>query len=227
MTNSYENEIWESLLKAAVIKNSLDELERYSRENTENIAPPASYDHKMQKLAQRLYYKSIVKSSLHYIRKSAALLFTLAGMASVFLLHFDEVRAACHNVIMDVYEEYIQFYFHSDLDSDVTPVKLGYIPEGYTLSEEISGEWEHDITYYNAQGEMLFFSSTPYQYISQADHEHYDICDVEIDRYSGQLLRSTDERFPSMLYWQTETSYCYLQAPLPEEEMIKIAKNVK
>lgn len=60
-----------------------------------------------------------------------------------------------------------------------------------------------------------------------SDHEHYDICDVEIDRYSGQFFRSTDERFPSMLYWQAETSYCYLQAPLPEEEMIKIAKNIK
>ncbi len=49
------------------------------------------------------------------------------------LLHFDDVRAACHNVISRIYEKYILFDFYSDLDSEITPVRLEYIPEDFAL----------------------------------------------------------------------------------------------
>ena len=41
MRNNFEYEIWESLLKAAVIKNSLDELENYSPEDITKTTLPA------------------------------------------------------------------------------------------------------------------------------------------------------------------------------------------
>lgn len=65
------------------------------------------------------------------------------------------------------------------------------------------------------------------KYISQAGHEHYEVHDVLISHYSGQFFSSTDEHFPNMLYRQAETGYCYLQAPLAEDELIKIAENIK
>ena len=48
MINDFENEIWESLLRAAVIKNSLDELEDYPSEEIEKTVLPDHYDQKMQ-----------------------------------------------------------------------------------------------------------------------------------------------------------------------------------
>lgn len=142
------------------------------------------------------------------------------------LLHFDDVRAACHNVISCIYEKYILFDFHSDLDSEITPVRLEYIPKDFALLEEKLNELGYDAVYLNSQGDMLFFGSTPYKYISQADHEHYEVHDVLINHYGGQFFSSTDERFPNMLYWQAETGYYYLQAPLAEDEMIKIAEGI-
>lgn len=227
MTNKFENEIWESLLRAAVIKNCLDELESYSPQKIEETILPVAYDYKMRKLMRHLHFRNTVRTSLHYIRKTAAILFILIGIGFVFLLRFDEVRAACHNVITHIYEKYIEFYFNADLDMEITPAKLEYIPEDFSLSEEKLSESGYDVTYYNSQGDMLFFGATPYKYTSQADHEHYEIHDVMVGRYSGQFFSSDDDRFLSMLYWQTKTEYCYLQAPLPEEEMIKIAENVK
>ncbi len=217
MRNNFEYEIWESLLKAAVIKNSLDELENYSPEEISKTTLPAHYDQKMQRLVQRLHYKNAIRNSLFYVKKIVVLLFILMGISFLFLLHFDEVRATCHDVITYIYEKYILFQHEADLGEELTSVKLGYIPEGFSLSEETLSESGYDAVYSNSQGDMLFFESTPYKHISQADNEHYDIYEVKIGHYTGQFFNSTDERFPNILYWQNETEYYCLEAPLPED----------
>ncbi len=227
MRNNFEYEIWESLLKAAVIKNSLDELENYSPEEISKTTLPAHYDQKMQRLVQRLHYKNAIRNSLFYVKKIVVLLFILMGISFLFLLHFDEVRATCHDVITYIYEKYILFQHEADLGEELTSVKLGYIPEGFSLSEEMLSESGYDAVYSNSQGDMLFFESTPYKHISQADNEHYDIYEVKIGHYTGQFFNSTDERFPNILYWQNETEYYCLEAPLPEDEIKKIAENIK
>ena len=227
MRNNFEYEIWESLLKAAVIKNSLDELENYSPEEISKTTLPAHYDQKMQRLVQRLHYKNAIRNSLFYVKKIVVLLFILMGISFLFLLHFDEVRATCHDVITYIYEKYILFQHEADLGEELTSVKLGYIPEGFSLSEETLSESGYDAVYSNSQGDMLFFESTPYKHISQADNEHYDIYEVKIGHYTGQFFNSTDERFPNILYWQNETEYYCLEAPLPEDEIKKIAENRK
>ena len=116
MRNNFEYEIWESLLKAAVIKNSLDELENYSPEEISKTTLPAHYDQKMQRLVQRLHYKNAIRNSLFYVKKIVVLLFILMGISFLFLLHFDEVRATCHDVITYIYEKYILFqHLYPDL----------------------------------------------------------------------------------------------------------------
>lgn len=188
MRNNFEYEIWESLLKAAVIKNSLDELENYSPEEISKTTLPAHYDQKMQRLVQRLHYKNAIRNSLFYVKKIVVLLFILMGISFLFLLHFDEVRATCHDVITYIYEKYILFQHEADLGEELTSVKLGYIPEGFSLSEETLSESGYDAVYSNSQGDMLFFESTPYKHISQADNEHYDIYEVKIGHYTGQFF---------------------------------------
>lgn len=227
MINDFENEIWESLLRAAVIKNSLDELEDYPSEEIEKTVLPDHYDQKIRRLIQRLYYKNAVRASFFYVRKIAALLFILMGISFVFLLHFDEVRATCHNVITYIFEKYILFQHETDLDDEPLPVKLEYIPEGFSLSEETLSHSGYDAVYFNSQGDMLFFESTPYKHTSQADNEHYNVYEVKIGHYIGQFFASTDNHFPNILYWQSEKEYYCLEAPLTEDEMIKIAENVK
>lgn len=227
MTNNFENEMWESLLKAAVIKNSLDELENYPQEEITEIKLPAHYDQKMKKLVQRLHYQTIARSALYYAKKAAAAFFILIGISFIFLLYFDEVRATCHNVITHIYEKYIQFNYISDLDDEMPSIKLEYIPDGFSLAEEITDDLNYDVSYTNPQTGMLYFQATITKHTFQTDNEHYNIHDVNINNYTGKYFESTDEYFPNILYWQTENIYCTLQAPLPEEEMIKIAENVK
>lgn len=158
MRNNFEYEIWESLLKAAVIKNSLDELENYSPEEISKTTLPAHYDQKMQRLVQRLHYKNAIRNSLFYVKKIVVLLFILMGISFLFLLHFDEVRATCHDVITYIYEKYILFQHEADLGEELTSVKLGYIPEGFSLSEETLSESGYDAVYSNSQGDMLFLN---------------------------------------------------------------------
>lgn len=56
MANDYNNEMWESLLKATVIKNSLDDLENYPSEKINKVVLPEHYDYKVR-ILRNLFYK--------------------------------------------------------------------------------------------------------------------------------------------------------------------------
>ena len=65
------NEIWEALLKTAVIENSYHEVEKYpSEDELNNIQLPARYDRKMRKLLKRCAYHKKLKSFLRYAWKA-------------------------------------------------------------------------------------------------------------------------------------------------------------
>jgi len=54
MYNEFEDEIWESFLKAAVIENSLNEIKDYPSEQEINgISLPVHYDLRMRKVIKR------------------------------------------------------------------------------------------------------------------------------------------------------------------------------
>ncbi len=118
-------------------------------------------------------------------------------------------------------------YFNLADSGGIPSIKLEYIPDGFSLAEEIADDLNYDVSYTNQQKGMLYFQATITKHTFQTDNEHYNIHDVNINNYTGKYFESTDEYFPNILYWHTENIYCTLQAPLPEEEMIKIAENVK
>lgn len=226
MENDYENDIWESFLRIAVIKNSIDEIDDYPFEEIKKIQLPQHYDTKMRRLAKRLHYQEMTKHALKYGKKIVAVAILIVGIIFSFLLQFDEVRAACQNVIISVYEKYIQFSY-SNLDTECSPVNLNYIPDGFSLTEETSTELKYYVEYSNEQGDIISLQATAKKHLLHMDNEHYIIREVQINDITGQYFESTDSRFKNYLCWSTIDNHYVLKSSLTEDDLIKIAKNIK
>lgn len=86
MEHEFENAVWESCLKTAVIKNSLFETENIMTDpEYSNTNVPKRYDLKMNKIIRhnRRYIKQ--RSILKYGYRTAIILIVFAGISSVFL----------------------------------------------------------------------------------------------------------------------------------------------
>ncbi len=131
MYQDLDDEIWESLLKAAVIANSQNEIKDYPPEQEINrIVLPEHYELRMRRILKYCRYRKHIKLSLRYGKKIASVIFLIMGISFSLLLSFDEVRAACQKVIIEIYERYIRYSYTSDLSLEDSLVSFGYVPTG-------------------------------------------------------------------------------------------------
>lgn len=228
MANDYNNEMWESLLKATVIKNSLDDLENYPSEKINKVVLPEHYDYKMKQLIKRLRFRELSRTTLRYCKKIVSIIIFITGISFAVLLQFEEVRAACHNVITSICDKYIQFSFTNDIAETTEPIILNYIPDGFRLTETHSTKLRYYVTYSNSDGDIIRLQTSSKKHIYQVDVEHYDLYELELDNATGQFFKSKDKRFENYLYWNINESYYILQTTLTDEnEIRKIVENVK
>lgn len=104
MYKDLEDEIWESLLKAAVTENSQNEIKDYpSAQEINRIVLPEHYELRMRRLLKRYRYRKCAKLPLRYGKKIASVLLLVMGISFILLLSFDEVRAAYKAVIIEMF----------------------------------------------------------------------------------------------------------------------------
>ena len=228
MYKDLENEIWESLLKAAVIENSLNEIKDYPSEQEINrIVLPEHYKLRMRRMLKHYRYRKYAKLSLRYGKKIASVILLIMGFSFTLLLSFAEVRAACESVIIEIYDRYIRYSYTSDLSLENSPIRFGYVPEGYSMVEASFNGIDNYVIYQNAYGDSIKLNYDTEKFSAFIDNEHYVISEVFIDGYKGDFFESQDSYFRNSLIWSTENGYFHLKSTLGKEEMLKIAKNLK
>ena len=228
MYKNLENEIWESLLKAAVIENSLNEIKDYPSEQEINrIVLPEHYKLRMRRMLKHYRYRKYAKLSLRYGKKIASVILLIMGFSFTLLLSFAEVRAACESVIIEIYDRYIRYSYTSDLSLENSPIRFGYVPEGYSMVEASFNGIDNYVIYQNAYGDTIELNYKTKKNTFLVDNEHYLIHEIHIGNDKGTFLESLDNRFPNILIWNAENDYFQLKSALEMEEMIKTAENIK
>ena len=81
------------------------------------------------------------------------------GISFSVFLFFNEVRAACQNVIIEIYDRYIRYSYTADLSLENPPVHLGYVPTGYFIVEASNDSINNFIVYQNAYGDSIILES--------------------------------------------------------------------
>lgn len=93
MYNNLNDEIWESLLKAAVEENCLNQIKDYPPiDEINKIILPKHYDLIMRRLIKRYRFQSKAKAILKSSRKVASWIIIAMGISFALLLQSDEVR---------------------------------------------------------------------------------------------------------------------------------------
>lgn len=228
MYNEFEDEIWESFLKAAVIENSLNEIKDYPSEQEINrIALPVHYDLRMHKVIKRYRFRKNIEISLRYGRKIASIILLILGISFTAMLFSEDVRAACRNVIVNIYEKYIQFDYVSSNSETVEDLECTYLPDGYYLFESKKDEYGLQLKYKNGSEDTIELFFYFYNSTTHIDNEHYKVSDIQIKENPGKFFESTDAYFINQITWHTEQGAFLLSSSLEKDIMIKIVENIK
>ena len=131
------NDTWfEVLLKAAVIQNSLNEIEQYPpQEEMHKLQISDACDHKIRKMIKRFCRRQRFSKARRIMKKTVAIIFMTIGISFIALLQFKEVRAACYNILVQITSKYIQFDYNAP-DEELEPINIGYVPEGFYKIED-------------------------------------------------------------------------------------------
>ena len=226
MRNGPDEDIFEALLKQAVVQCGLNELERYPSDGElDKLTISDACDYKIRKMIKRFRRTQSLNHMLKIMKKTAAMITIAAGISFIFLFQFEEVRAACYNIWIQVTNRYVQYDYEA-LDEGINEIELGYIPEGFHMVKEMKDEHSYFVLYENDQGGEFHFDYSK-SGTSHLDNEHYNITDITINGSSGQYYSSTDERFTNMLIWYNDYGRFFLSSTLGEDEILKIAENIK
>ena len=221
------NDTWfEVLLKAAVIQNSLNEIEQYPpQEEMHKLQISDACDHKIRKMIKRFCRRQRFSKARRIMKKTVAIIFMTIGISFIALLQFKEVRAACYNILVQITSKYIQFDYNAP-DEELEPINIGYVPEGFYKIEVSNYAGMHSIRYENENGEKISLHNYK-SGGSNLDNEHHAITDVTINGSPGQYFSATDEKSQNMLIWYNDKGFFIIATYLDKDEILKIAENIK
>lgn len=220
-----QDELFESLLKAAVIENAIEEMDEWIDDETivKGIEVPKSYDDRVMKTYRKMIKKQTMKKWSNRSKKIAVILLTVISGVFGLLLQSDKVRAACYQVIVEFCDKYVGFDFNSFSESP-KKITVGYIPEGYVEIENDTDDFRTFILYQNEKKKEIvlqYFFHSPNITI---DNEHYIITTYDDD--TKYFFLSQDENFPNILLWYDNTGCYMIEGDILKEELFKMQKNI-
>lgn len=227
MKTDFEAEIWEAVLKDAIIEHSLKELENYPPADIQKTVLPSHYVATMRKFMQRYQFRTRTNALIKSVKKVASIVLIIIGIGFSVLLQFDEVRAACRNVITTIYKRYVEFIYTPSDDSAISPPNLGFIPDKFYVKEQYISDNTLILTLVNSDDEEITLSCFKEQYTLQLDNEHYVVEPVQVDGQIGEYFNSLDSEFKNILVWNDEKLYYMLSSGLDKNILLKIAENIK
>lgn len=227
MNNEILEDIFESMLKAAVYENSEREAAVFLTKPFFHI-PLAS-----AKTARRnmkwFYYRNKLVVGYKYGRKCAIVaLITMGTAVGALLVTSQEVRASLYNAIIEIYEEFIEFRINQSRTSSIDyEYEFGYLPEGYVETDVIEMDDMLKKIYKNKAGDkiellVLFGGASTHN----SDQEGFKVVSCLINGYEGSLFISEGEK-NNKIVWSTSDAVISIKAPLNISELKKIAKFLK
>jgi len=231
MNIATKNKIFNAIL-AEVLEDCLDdELKKYDEikfDRTHEFSP--QYKKKRRKIINSVGRKNRIKKYKHIAVRSVISVAAAFGLVFGVLLTQPEVYAAVQNVIRNVFDKYDKYEYVSEeltVENFDDSFRLGYVPDGYLLSNGFYSPAYVRLTYTNENNEILFTYGIADSLSASYDNEHNSFETFSADGIEYYYYKSNDEDFYSTLLWY-ENGYAFsLDAQLSKDELVKIAENIK
>ena len=218
----------EMLCRAAARSSQIHALglEKACSAGVDHCFSPA-FERKLRTLKRRADHAWLYQASR---RAAVVLMFLLLGTA-VWLTVDTEARAFVQSWVRSHLEDgWFHYEFQGETDG-LKPVvyEPGWIPEGYTEWRRDETESGQNITYINADGQLLHFG---YTWAPAGEHWFADGADakirtVDIGGVKADLLRPKDPEAPAGLVWMPDETAFYVSGFLSDEALIRLAEGVR
>lgn len=230
--NKYsDDELFEELLKIAVIEKCEKEIEDYPPKNEIiKTVIPSKYDHKVKRHMISFYYRNAFSHIFRTGRRAAgAAALTVGIVLGGLVLSSQETKASLFTAIIEICEKYLGFQMTLENKDSAIPYEyeLGYLPKGYTKTKEVAVDYVIRKIYKNDEtGESIELNIMPKgSAYHKTDHEQYAVSDCTINGYDGQILMSRSGG-NNKIIWTTKDAELYIKGPFNKKELKKIAKSL-
>lgn len=185
------------------------------------------FERKMRKLIERTD-----RPARYWLKRSAACLLLILLLGGGVLTLSGRARAAFFGWTMEVFDSFFEYRYTGE--SAPAPEKIVYrptwIPNGFTVDEEVHTHNGAEVYYENAKGQLMLFAYSMYNEGTtiQIEGDNIEVQSVRVGNSSADLYIDRDEGENSALVWaDTERKTLFqILAPLTGDELIKMAESV-
>lgn len=231
MNAAIKKQIFDIVLKEALresMEREFKEIDEMVIDEPYEFSP--QFEKKMKKLINSIGRKDRIKKHKRIAVRTIVSVAAAFGLIFGGLLTQPEVFAAVQNVFRNVFDKYDEYEFVSNeltTDNFDDSFRLGYIPDGYYLSEGFYTPINVAL-YYKSETYDITFEYGIANFIGTSyDNEHNSYSTFVTNGVEYHYYESNDNDFNDKLIWY-EDGYAFgIYAHLSKEELVKIAENVK
>lgn len=197
-------------------------------EDIPELEPSKEFDEKMNRMFKDAYKKEVRKENMRFGKKIAVILVAIVGVGSAAAMNIQAVREPVLNFVFKQNgidnKSKITVKQQPKLTSDFI---FNYIPDGYKRTKKTYSDKQRQIAY-----EFYNYTTEKYIYIKIQLNKRYDnytklISDSysEITKNSRTYYYINDKN--NRLLWYHNKNIFSIISTLSDDEMIKIAENIK
>lgn len=231
MNAAIKKQIFDIVLKEALresMEREFKEIDEMVIDEPYEFSP--EFEKKMKKLINSIGRKDRIKKFKRIaVRTIVSIVFTF-GLLFGGLLTQPEVYAAVQNVFRNVFDKYDKYEFVSDeltIENFDNSIRLGYVPDGYRLSEGFYSSMGVTLFYKNNTDQIVFeygiadYSTTSY------DNEHNSYSSFYINDVEYHYYESNDNDFNNKLIWYKDGYVFGIYAHFLKDTLVEIAENLE
>lgn len=231
MNAATKEKIFDLILTDALkesMKIEFEEIDKLTAEETHEFSP--QFEKKMRKLINSVGRKERIKKFKRFAAKSVVVLSIVFTLIFGGLLTQPEVFASVQNVfrsVFDIYDKYEYVGEEVTFDNFNDSIRLGYVPDGYCLSEGLYSSFNVTLFYTSKSDEITFEYAIANGLVSFYDNEHNSYETFNLNGIEYQYYKSNDVDFNNKLIWYEDGYVFGIYAHLSEDELVEMAENLK
>lgn len=232
MMNAATKEKIFDLILADALKESLkkdfERVDKLTEAETHEFSP--EFERKVRKIINSVGRKENLKKIKRTALKSIAPIAIIFSIISGSLLVQPEVFASVQNVFRKVFDRYDKYeYFGNELtdESFDDSLRLGYVPDGYYLSEGKYTPISVALIYTDNTNKINFEYEIADGLTSYYDNENSSYYNFYLNRIDYHYYESNNNDFGNTLVWYENGCEFSIYAHLSKKELVKIAENLE
>lgn len=232
LQDQYEDALFALLMdELATMENQRAEEENERLQNDPSAAVPEDLDRRCMRLIRRHFVRRRIRAARRSAWKAMKLVALIAGIAAIlFTTAFatsETVRVHVLNLAIEVFETNTEFRFSNSSEQAAPQLSVGWVPDGYTLTDQGSDKVEVWFDYQDV--ENSFLSITCWRtngLVSKVDTEDAEVEYIQIQDSQAMLVTKSNS---VQLVWPANDNSIFISVAADEiapEDIIHIANEL-